>query len=231
MKDQEKDLRSSFDFSKYSQHNQSINAIKFYYEVVKGMPNRFYSIERPIPKETLPKILSKEQVQKMITSVKNIKHKCIISLLYSAGLRRGELLNLKIDDIISDRMLIRINQGKGRKDRYTLLSERVLSNLRIYYIRERPSTYLFEGKKGFPYSPTSVAKIVKKAASRARIIGKVTPHMLRHSLATHLLENGTDLRQIQTLLGHNSLRTTEIYTHVTVQGMNGIKNPLDLMQS
>lgn len=209
--------------------NQSINAIKFYYEVVKGMPNRFYSIERPIAKESLPKVLSKEQVNKMILSAKNIKHKCIISLLYSAGLRRGELLNLKVTDIVSDRMLIRINQGKGRKDRYTLLSHRVLSDLRNYYKKVKPINYLFEGKQGLPYSATSVVKIVQRAAQKANVRERVSPHMLRHSLATHLLENGTDLRQIQTLLGHNSLKTTEIYTHVAVLGMNKIKNPLDLM--
>jgi integrase/recombinase XerD len=209
--------------------NQSINAIKFYYEVVKGMPNRFYSVERPIAKESLPKVLSKEQVYNMILSAKNIKHKCIISLLYSAGLRRGELLHLKISDIVSDRMLIRINQGKGRKDRYTLLSEKVLLDLRTYYLKEKPVIYLFEGKERLPYSATSVVKIVQRAAQKANIRERVSPHMLRHSLATHLLENGTDLRQIQTLLGHNSLKTTEIYTHVAVQGMNKIKNPLDLM--
>lgn len=209
--------------------NQSINAIKFYYETVKEMPNRFYLIERPIKKEELPKVLSKEQILKMIDCTDNIKHKCILSLLYSAGLRRGELLNLKLTDIISDRMLVRVNQGKGRKDRYTLLSQKTLDDLRTYYVKEKPSAYLFEGAKGQVYSPTSVTKIVKRAARKAQIKEQVSPHMLRHSLATHLLENGTDLRQIQSLLGHNSLKTTEIYTHVAVIGMNKIKNPLDLV--
>ncbi|MFT7036534.1 MAG: integrase/recombinase XerD [Cyclobacteriaceae bacterium] len=211
--------------------NQSINAIKFYYEVVKGMPNRFYSIERPIKTETLPKVLSQEQVFKIIDNTTYLKHKCIISLLYSSGLRRGELISLKLEDIISDRMLIKVENGKGRKDRYTLLGESMLVDLRTYYKKHKPTKYLFEGIGGEKYSGSSVGKIVSRAAKKAKILEKVTPHMLRHSFATHLLENGTDLRQIQSLLGHNSLKTTEVYTHVAVKGMNEIKNPLDLRKS
>lgn len=208
--------------------NQSINAIKFYYEVVKEMPNRFYSIERPIKKESLPVVLSHEQVYRMIDQTLYLKHRCIIGLLYSAGLRRAELLALKPEDIMSDRMLIRVNGGKGDKDRYTLLSRRILEDLRLYYKQHRPIKFLFEGGQGKPYSATSVSKIVRKSAKRAKISQKVTPHTLRHSFATHLLENGTDLRQIQSLLGHNSLKTTEIYTHVAVNGKSDIENPLDL---
>ncbi len=208
--------------------NQSINAIKFYYEVVKEMPNRFYSIERPIKKETLPKVLSKESVLKMISSCRNIKHKCIISLLYSAGLRRNELLQLKIEDIDSDRMLITVRQSKGNKDRITLLSKQLLIELRMYYKAYKPKTYLFEGSDGGLYSPTSVARIIYRAAKNANIQKRVTPHMLRHSFATHLLESGTDLRYIQSLLGHSSSRTTEIYTNVALNGLEKIQNPLDL---
>ncbi|WP_420582785.1 tyrosine-type recombinase/integrase [Reichenbachiella sp.] len=209
--------------------NQTINAIKFYYEVVKEMPNRFYDIERPLPTESLPKVLSRKQIKAMISSTTNLKHRCIISLLYSAGLRRGELLNLKLSDIISDRMLICVEQGKGKKDRYTLLGEQVLQDLRKYYLQAKPSYYLFEGISGKKYSGSSVVKIVQRAAFKAKIRQRVIPHMLRHSLATHLLEDGVDLRYIQSLLGHNSLKTTEIYTHVAVKGMNKIKNPIDLM--
>ncbi|SMD36999.1 Site-specific recombinase XerD [Reichenbachiella faecimaris] len=227
------------DIKKYIQHlvqqsksdsyiNQALNAIKFYYEVVKGMPNRFYDVERPIKSETLPKILSQQQVLNIIENTTNLKHRCIVSLLYSSGIRRGELVALKLGDIISDRMLIRVNRGKGRKDRYTLLSETILNDLRIYFRQYRPQKYLFECKPGIQYSASSVGKVVAKAAEKARILERVTPHMLRHSFATHLLENGTDLRQIQTLLGHNSLKTTELYTHVAIKGMNTIKNPLDL---
>ncbi len=208
--------------------NQAINAIKFYFEVVKEMPNRFYDVERPIKKETLPKVISKQSVFRMIDSCTNIKHRCIVSLLYSAGLRRNELRHLQVDDIDSERMSIYIKDSKGGKDRLTLLSRRVLTDLRVYYQQYKPKKYLFEGTDAGKYSETSISKIVSRAASKAGIRKRVTPHMLRHSFATHLLESGTDLRYIQTLLGHNSSKTTEIYTHVAVNGLTSIKNPLDL---
>ncbi len=208
--------------------NQSINSIKFYYEVVMGMPNRFYSIERPRKKQKLPQVLSKEEVLLMIEHTNNIKHRCILSLLYSAGLRRSELLHLKLTDIDSKRMLVKVENTKGNKDRYTLLSATLLKDLRIYYKQWKPKEYLFEGPKGGMYSGSSIKEIVSRAAKKSRILKKVTPHMLRHSFATHLLENGTDLRYIQSLLGHNSSKTTEIYTHVAVNSFRMIKNPLDL---
>lgn len=208
--------------------NLSVNSIKFYYEIVLGMPNRFYSIERPRKVSTLPKVISRVEVKALIDNTNNIKHKCIVSLLYSAGLRRSELLNLMIEDIDSKRMLIRINGGKGKKDRMTLLSESVLKDLREYYRLYRPRKYLFEGLAGVKYSPESVLKIVQRASKKARINRKVTPHMLRHSFATHLLENGTDIRHIQLLLGHSSTKTTEIYTYVADNSFRLIKNPLDL---
>ena len=211
-----------------SYKNMAINAIKFYYEVVLGMPNRFYSIDRPIKQETLPKVLSKKEVLTMIGKLTNIKHRCMVSLLYSGGLRRSELLALIPSDIESDRMLIKVRGGKGNKDRYTSLSETVLIELRQYFKKYRPKKLLFEGPNGEPYSPTSLSKVVSRAAQRASIKRKVTPHVLRHSFATHLLESGTDLRYIQVLLGHNSSRTTEIYTHVATTSFQNIKNPLDL---
>jgi site-specific recombinase XerD len=210
-----------------SRLNQTINSIKFYYELVLQMPNRFYSINRPFKKERLPKVLSQTEVFKIIDATNNIKHRCIASLLYSAGLRRQELLNLKITDIDSQRMVININQGKGRKDRVTILSEKVLLDLRKYIKIWTPQLYLFEGKVSEKYSGSSVGAIIKKSAIRARISKNVTPHMLRHSFATHLLEAGTDLRYIQTLLGHNSSRTTEIYTQVSLGHMQKIKSPFD----
>ena len=164
----------------------------------------------------------------MIKCTYNIKHRCILCLLYSAGLRRGELLNLKVTDIDSKRMLIRVDGGKGRKDRFTLLGETMLQDLRRYFVKYRPNEYLFEGAMGGKYSAKSVATIVKRAAEYAGIRKRVTPHILRHSFATHLLEQGTDLRYIQSLLGHNSSRTTEIHTHVAVNNFKNIKNPLDL---
>ncbi|MFT6828235.1 MAG: integrase/recombinase XerD [Cyclobacteriaceae bacterium] len=207
--------------------NQSVNAIKFYYEIVYNMPNRFYELERPIKEHKLPKVLSKEEVLAIINHTNNIKHRCIVALLYSAGLRRGELINLKITDIDSKRMVITVNGAKGNKDRLTLLSTTVLKDLRVYFKEWKPQKYLFEGPEGALYSPTSIAKIISQSAKKAKIQKSVTPHMLRHSFATHLLENGTDLRSIQSLLGHNSLKTTEIYTHVALNSFNKIKNLLD----
>ena len=207
--------------------NQVINSIKFYYEVVLGMPNRFYEIERPRKESKLPKVISKEEIISIIENTNNIKHRCIVKLLYSSGLRRSELLNLKISDVDSKRMLVRVKDGKGNKDRYTLLSKSALDDLRLYYREWKPQDYLFEGRKASKYTAESVLNIVKKSAAKAGIRDTVTPHVLRHSFATHLLESGTDLRQIQVLLGHGSSKTTEIYTHVATNTFKKIKNPLD----
>ena len=206
--------------------NLTINSVKFYYETVLGMPNRFYEIERPRKKKQLPKLLSKEEIIKMLQHTTNIKHRCIISLLYSSGLRRGELLNLKINDIDSKRMVIKVNCAKGNKDRVTVLSSSILSDLRNYYKDYKPKEFLFEGQNRQKYSGTSILKIVSKSAKKAGINKKVTPHMLRHSFATHLLENGTDIRHIQLLLGHSSTKTTEIYTHVANKSFKDIKDLL-----
>jgi site-specific recombinase XerD len=207
--------------------NSAINSIKFYYESVLGMPNRFYEIERPRKEKKLPKVLSKEDVLKIIANTNNLKHKCVVSLLYSSGIRRNELVNLKITDIDSKRMLIRIEAAKGNKDRYTLLSHSILKDLREYYKQYKPEKYIIEGLYGKQYSGQSIGKIVLNAAEKAGIPIPVTPHMLRHSFATHLLEAGVDLRQIQVLLGHSSSKTTEIYTHVATTTFKKIKNPLD----
>ncbi|SHJ88739.1 Site-specific recombinase XerD [Arenibacter nanhaiticus] len=207
--------------------NQAINAIKFYYEIVLGMPNRFYAIERPRKEFKLPTVISKEEVLALIENTNNLKHRCIVQLLYSGGLRRSELINLKLTDVDSKRMLIRVEGSKGNKDRYTLLSNTALADLRAYYREWKPRMYLFEGRKAGKYSAESVLRIVKEAATKARIKQKVSPHVLRHSFATHLLESGVDLRQIQVLLGHGSSKTTEIYTHVATSTFKTIKNPLD----
>jgi site-specific recombinase XerD len=207
--------------------NIAINSIKFYYESVLGMPNRFYQIERPRKAKKLPKVLSKEDVLKIIANTNNLKHKCIASLLYSSGIRRNELINLKLTDIDSKRMLILIEAAKGKKDRYTILSHTLLKDLREYYKQWKPEKYIFEGLYGKQYSVQSVGQIVKNAAIKAGIQITVTPHMLRHSFATHLLEDGVDIRQIQVLLGHSSTKTTEIYTHVATTTFNKITNPLD----
>ena len=207
--------------------NQMINSIKFYYEVVLEMPNIYYKIERPRKERKLPKVISKEEVRLVIQNTNNLKHKCIVSLLYSAGLRRSELLNLELSDIDSSRMVIHIRETKGNKDRITILSYKILSDLRIYFKIWKPKKYLFEGPFEKKYTGGSVVNVVKNAGKKAKIRIRVTPHMLRHSYATHLLEAGTDLRYIQVLLGHNSTKTTEIYTQVAINHIQIIKSPLD----
>lgn len=206
--------------------NLAINSIKFFYEIVHGMPNRFYSIERPRKEKQLPEVLSKEEIIKIINNTNNIKHRCIVGLLYSSGLRRAELLNLNVTDIDSKRMVVIIKNAKGNKDRISVLSPSILKDLQKYYKEYRPEKYLFEGQKGDKYSVTSVLNIISTAAKKAGIRKKVTPHMLRHSFATHLLENGTDIRHIQLLLGHSSTKTTEIYTHVANRSFMEIKDLL-----
>jgi site-specific recombinase XerD len=207
--------------------NSSVNAIKFYFEVVLGMPNSFYNVDRPRKDHKLPKVISKEEVLRMIETTTNLKHKCLIALLYSTGMRRSELMNLKLTDVDSKRMLVVVRGAKGNKDRNTLLGENILYMLRAYFKEYRPKEYLFEGQKGGQYSEKSIANVVKKAGRLAKTRIEVTPHMLRHCFATHHLEAGTDLRQIQTLLGHGSIKTTEIYTHVATKHLNAIKNLLD----
>ncbi|AEA33044.1 site-specific tyrosine recombinase/integron integrase [Hippea maritima] len=210
-----------------SQQNQRINAIKFYYEKVMGGEKQYYELHRPKKEHKLPKVLSKKEVKIIFDVTSNLKHKCILMLIYSAGLRRSEPLNLAPTDIDSERMIIHINGAKGKKDRISLLSDNLLNLLLKYYKEYRPQKYLFEGQKGGMYSPTSIANILKKAAIKAGIKKTVTPHMLRHSFATHLLEQGTDLRYIQELLGHESSKTTEIYTHVSKKAIDKIKNSMD----
>jgi len=165
----------------------------------------------------------------MIKLTDNLKHKCILMIIYSAGLRVNEAINLTLKDIDSKRGLITIRQGKGKKDRNSLLSAKSLLTLRQYYRIFVPKIYLFEGERGDKYTSSSLQKVVKQAASRAGITKHVTPHTLRHSFATHLLEQGVNLRYIQTILGHESSKTTEIYTHVSSAGIKDIINPLDDM--
>jgi site-specific recombinase XerD len=210
-----------------SYQNQSINAIKFYYEQVLGRPVKTYYIQRPKRGRVLPNVMSEEEVRMILSSVDNIKHKCLLSLTYSAGLRLGEVLNMKLTDIDSKRNYVIVRQGKGRKDRYSLLSAKVLELLRIYYIEYKPKEWLFEGQFGEQYSETSIHNVFKAAVEKAGIKRKVKFHTLRHSFATHLLEHGTDIRYIQSLLGHASSRTTEIYTHITQKGLGKITSPLD----
>lgn len=210
-----------------SYQNQAINAIKFYFERVLGGKRKFYFLERPTKERTLPVVLSSLEVQELLKQTTNLKHKTILAVIYSAGLRVSESTHLKIQDIDSERKQIRVAQGKGKKDRYTLLSEKTLILLRRYFREYQPKNYLFEGQNNEQYSTSSIQAIFRASCKKANITKKATVHTLRHSFATHLLENGTDLRYIQSLLGHQSSKTTEIYTHITTKGIDQIKSPLD----
>jgi site-specific recombinase XerD len=210
-----------------SQQNQRINAIKFYYEKVLGRTSEYYYIERPRAEKRLPDVLSKQEITAMLQATNNIKHKTIIALIYSCGLRRSETINIKITDIDSDRMLIKIRGAKGKKDRYVQLSPNLLTLLRNYHRVEKPLIWIFEGQHNKQYSVMSIYKVVKNAAKNAGINKRVYPHILRHSFATHHLEQGTDLRYIQEWLGHDSSKTTEIYTHVSNNSFIKFKNPFD----
>ncbi|MDH5610243.1 MAG: site-specific integrase [Cyclobacteriaceae bacterium] len=212
-----------------SYQNQCINAIKFYLEQVLGQDRQFFNLERPKKVSKLPVVLSLEEVQSILKATPNIKHKAILTTIYSAGLRISEVLNLKIGDIDSQNMRMWIQEAKGAKDRISVLSPYLLELLRNYYKVYKPQVYLFEGPDRAQYSPTSIRRILGRAVKKCNIRKDVTPHTLRHSFATHLLENGTNLRYIQTLLGHTSAKTTEIYTHVSSKKLEEVRSPLDLM--
>lgn len=210
-----------------STQNQAINAIKFYLEQVKGGARREYYIERPLNERKLPTVLSQDEIKALFSCTRYIKHKCMLFLLYSAGLRISELLRLKEGDIDADRKVINVRGAKGKKDRITLLSPVALVFLQEYVKLVKPKFWLFEGPGGGPYGSTSVNNIIKRAVVKAGIKKNVSAHTFRHSFATHLLEQGTDLRYIQSLLGHESSKTTERYTQVTTKGFEKIISPLD----
>lgn len=182
---------------------------------------------RPKKSRKLPTILSKEEVLRLLKNIGNIKHKTIVALLYSSGLRISELLNLKINQLDFDRKQLLIKDAKGRKDRYVILAENMIPLLFNYHTNYKPKLYLFEGNNNQKYSASSVRKLLKRASDKALIGKDITPHTLRHSFATHLLENGISLRHIQELLGHSKPETTMIYTKVTQKDLLEIKSPLD----
>lgn len=211
-----------------SYQNQIVNAVKLFFKTIHNSKMNTENIHRPKNAKNLPNVLSKEEVFRLIELTKNIKHKTLLALIYSSGLRISEALNMKPKDIDSVRMLIHIKNAKGKKDRYTLLSEKVLLLMREYYTIYKPQEFLFEGQRGGQYNSRSAQVVLQEAAKRAGIIKKISLHTLRHSFATHLLESGTDLRYIQDLLGHSSPKTTMIYTHVSSTSLKNIKNPFDI---
>ena len=211
--------------------NQTISALKILRQDVMGLGwDQGIRIKRPGREQPLPDILSKQEIHAMVELTLNPKHKAIIALLYSTGIRRDELLNLRLSDIDSGRMVVRISSGKGNKARDTLLAVKTLELLRAYYISAcpRPIRYVFEGggKHGQPYSGSSVARIVKRATIKAGIKKHIYTHSLRHAFATHMLEQGSNLKVIQKLLGHSSLRSTMVYLHLAAIDPS-VKSPFD----
>lgn len=211
-----------------SYQNQVINAIKLFHRNRFNRKMEVDFIQRPRREKRLPNVLSKSEVKTLLDSPINLKHRAMLSLIYACGLRRSELLNLTLKDVLSDRHLLFIRQSKGKKDRMLPISDKLISMLREYYRAYKPTIWLFEGQNpGEQYSERSIQLVLNQALVKAKINKPVTLHWLRHSYATHLLENGTDLRYIQELLGHSSSKTTEIYTHVSTHSIQKIKSPFD----
>jgi len=210
--------------------NQTVNAIKLFFRTVEERRMETDLIHRPKRSKTLPNVLSKEEVKQILSAHNNIKHKTMLSLIYSCGLRCGELLRLKREHVDEKRGLLIVKQSKGRKDRVVPLSNKIIDLLNDYYVIAKPKNYLFEGQEaGEMYDERSLQNVLKQAVTKAGIGKPVSLHWLRHSYATHLLESGTDLRYIQEILGHSSSRTTEIYTHVSTKNIQKIISPFDYL--
>lgn len=210
--------------------NQVLNALRFLYVEIYKKPFVVGSLTRPKTEKKLPSVLSQSEIARLLNSIENVKHKTMLMLAYSSGVRVGELVKLRPEDIDAERRLIHVRGGKGRKDRVTILSDTALRQLKVYQSKYRPAEWLFEGEEpGKPYAIRSAQAAFEQAVKRAGIVKPVSIHDLRHSFATHMLENGTDLRYVQALLGHESSKTTEIYTHVSTKALGKIINPLDVI--
>lgn len=213
----------------HSYISQTISALRFWLTEVEGKlasPDHWI---RPKREKKLPSVLTQHEVLEILQSTKNLKHRAILTLIYSAGLRVGEAVKLKLKDVDPSRKVIHVRQGKGKKDRYTVLSDAGFSLLQHYIRSEQPIDYLFTSgeRKDKPITERTVQYVFEKSKQLAGITKPATVHTLRHSFATHLLEGGTDLRYIQELLGHESPKTTEIYTHVSIKDIRRIRSPLD----
>ncbi|MFW5852105.1 MAG: tyrosine-type recombinase/integrase [Bacteroidota bacterium] len=209
----------------YTKINQSINAVKYYYNTLLGKSYTGIDIPRPKKKKQLPKVIARDELENILRTITNTKHKSALFLIYSAGLRIGELINLRIEDIQFSECLLYIRKAKGEKDRTAIVSKNALELIQKYMAEYKPQNWLYNGQFGGRYSATSLSNVFKKALEKAQIHKPYTLHCLRHSFATHSLEQGVDLRFIQSLLGHSSSRTTEIYTHVTNKQLLKITSP------
>ena len=211
--------------------NQVHNALKFLYEELYRRPLVIRDLPRPKKERRLPVVLSTDEVRRLLNAPTNPKHRLMLSLLYSSGLRLGELVRLRPEDLDRDRRTIHVRQGKGAKDRRTILAPSVMDRVNSYIAFARPLKYLFEGSApGEPYNPRSVQNVFEAALVKAGIKKQASVHSLRHAFATHLLEQGTDIRFIQELLGHSSLKTTEIYTHVANKVVQNIRSPIEALK-
>ncbi len=207
---------------------QTYSALKFFFEKTLQKQWNAFRIPRCKQRRKLPGVLAREEVESILSATRNLKHRAILMTIYSAGLRIGEVTRLKVSDIDSRRMMIRVNEGKGLKDRYTLLGERNLEMLRRYWKAYRPLEWLFPGRNAStPVSISGIQRVFKTSLAKAGIKKKASVHTLRHCFATHLLESGTDLYYIQRLLGHKSAGTTSVYLHITGKDIGKIKSPID----
>lgn len=215
----------------FSSFNQALNAARFFFLEVLRKPFVVEGLRFQRPERTLPVVMSDEEVRRLLAAAVSLRDRALLETAYATGMRLGEVIHLLLTDIDSQRMVIRVEQGKGRKDRYVMLSASLLETLRAYWRQEKPKTILFPGKDGKePLHPTSAQKAFQRARSRAKIEKPVSFHTLRHSFATHLLEDGANVRTIQSLLGHRSLESTQRYTHLAKNYLNQTKSPLDRLR-
>lgn len=224
-------LRSQLELHHWSESHQNsmVNALKFYYENCQGQEKAFWEI-RPRKAKKLPGTLSKRDVSKLINCTENLKHRTILALIYSCGLRISESIKLRVRDIDFESRRVFIVAAKGKKDRYVILSEKISELLQEYLSVYKSDYWLFEGIHGGQYSVRSIQVMFHRQLERSGVDAYATVHTLRHSFATHLLESGIDLRFIQKVLGHESVKTTEIYTHITDMDYKKVRNPLDDME-
>lgn len=215
----------------FSSFNQALNAARFFFIEVLRQPFVVEGLRFQRPARTLPVVMNDEEIRRLLAGGVSLRDRALLEMAYATGMRLGEITNLRVTDIDSERMVIRVEQGKGRKDRYVMLSASLLETLRAYWRLKKPATILFPGKSGKePLHPTSLQKAFHLARMRARIDKPVSFHTLRHSFATHLLEDGANVRTIQSLLGHRSLESTQRYTHLAKNYLNQTKSPLDRLR-
>lgn len=213
-------------FNTINIRKHNLCAIKSFYQLTVGMPNKIDKIPYPKSDKKLPVVLSVDEIQAMFNVCENLKHKVILALLYSCGLRVSELINLKWEHIDRNRMIINIIQAKGNKDRQVMLTPDLLPLLTKYYLEYKPKEYILNGQTNLQYSDRSVGEVVKQLATKAGISKRVYTHLMRHCSFTHMVENGTDINLIQKLAGHSNVKTTMIYTHISHNHISKIQSPL-----